>query len=75
MYLVNLKNKKVGKSLEDEAWGIIIKSDSDDWELIGNRQLYADFKSGKNTGHPIGRYWVQDDGTARKCAQKILLSS
>lgn len=70
MYLVNLKNKKVGKSLEDEAWGIIIKSDSEDWELIGNRQLYADFKSGKNTGHPIGRYWVQDDGTARKCDPK-----
>lgn len=67
MYLVNLKNKKVGKSLEDEAWGIIIKSDSDDWELIGNRQLYSDFKEGKKTGHPIGRYWVQDDGTARKC--------
>lgn len=70
MFLVNLKNKKGEKSLEKEAWGIIIKSDSEDWELISNRQLYADFKSGKNTGHPIGRYWVQDDGTARKCDPK-----
>lgn len=70
MYLVNLKNKKGEKSLEDEAWGIIIKSDSEDWELIGNRQLYSDFKAGKKTGHPVGRYWVQDDGTARKCDPK-----
>lgn len=70
MFLVNLKNKKVGKSLEDEAWGIIIKSDSEDWELIGNRQLYSDFKERKKTGHPISRYWVQDDGTARKCDPK-----
>lgn len=70
MFLVNLKNKKVGKSLEDEAWGIIIKSNDENWELIGNRQLYADFKAGKKTGHPIGRYWVQDDGTARKCDPK-----
>lgn len=51
------------------AWGIVIKTSEsgEDWELVGNRQLWEDFKAGKDTGHPIGRYWLNDDGTARKC--------
>lgn len=57
------------KTLSKIAWGIIIKTSEskEDWELVGNRQLWEDFKTGKDTGHPIGRYWLQDDGTARKC--------
>lgn len=56
-------------TLNKNAWGIIIKTSEsgEDWELVGNRQLWEDFKAGKTTGHPIGRYWLKDDGTARKC--------
>lgn len=56
-------------TLNKIAWGIIIKTSEsgEDWELVGNRQLWEDFKAGKTTGHPIGRYWLTDDGTARKC--------
>lgn len=56
-------------TLSKIAWGVNIKTndDDEDWELVGNRQLWEDFKAGKDTGHPIGRYWLNDDGTARKC--------